>query len=280
MSRPYRFVLRALPDEYRRTHGDELVDTALELRNGRWSLRESAQLLTHGLRTRALTATGGSGRAAVGQAIMTTIELIAIGMVVLMTAWLFEIKVPLMTYATKQWMIPVIALTGAALLTRGRKPIIVMATVLTFAAQFGVRWPSSSSREFAAAITIQAVLIAVAGTWAVRQSAARTHPARSAVLLIGLGLVGILDSPIMLGNLLGISLLAGTVIGLLIAPWDPRLLLLAMCALVWNQLMMVPFFFGGPFADTPTWVWISRVVFAALVLALPTLALRRLRIAI
>ena len=56
----YRIVSRAYPIDYWREHGEEIIDTAKELHDDQWSFRESRQLLTNGLRTRSLEATGGS----------------------------------------------------------------------------------------------------------------------------------------------------------------------------------------------------------------------------
>ena len=56
----YRVVRQAYPTEYWEEYGDEVLDTANEMHDEQWSFRESRHLLAHGLRTRSLTATGGS----------------------------------------------------------------------------------------------------------------------------------------------------------------------------------------------------------------------------
>lgn len=56
----YPIVTRAYPNEYWESHRDEVLDTANELHDNKWSFRESLTLLVHGLRTRSLAATGGS----------------------------------------------------------------------------------------------------------------------------------------------------------------------------------------------------------------------------
>ena len=56
----YPIVTRAYPPEYWEAYGDELLDTANEMHDDKWSFRESRTLLVHGLRTRSLAATGGS----------------------------------------------------------------------------------------------------------------------------------------------------------------------------------------------------------------------------
>lgn len=47
--RPYRFVIRAYPPQHRRRHGDELIDTALAMTDGRWSARQALSFLGNGL---------------------------------------------------------------------------------------------------------------------------------------------------------------------------------------------------------------------------------------
>ncbi len=47
--RSYRWVIRTYPPYYRRQHGPELIETALELNGGRWSARESRSFLVQGL---------------------------------------------------------------------------------------------------------------------------------------------------------------------------------------------------------------------------------------
>lgn len=56
----YRLSMLAYPGPYRRAHGPEIVDTANELADGRWSARQSGALVAEGLRTRARLSTGGS----------------------------------------------------------------------------------------------------------------------------------------------------------------------------------------------------------------------------
>lgn len=58
----YRIASRAYPTEYWAEHGGEIVATANELNNDKWSFRESRQLLSNGLRTRSYEATGGELR--------------------------------------------------------------------------------------------------------------------------------------------------------------------------------------------------------------------------
>ena len=60
MSTMYRALLRCYPADYRDAHGDELVDTALELHDGRFSWREAASLAGNGLRQRAISTTHAS----------------------------------------------------------------------------------------------------------------------------------------------------------------------------------------------------------------------------
>jgi len=49
----YRLATRSFPSDFRADHGDEMVDTALELGGGSFSLREALSLMTAGVRTRA-----------------------------------------------------------------------------------------------------------------------------------------------------------------------------------------------------------------------------------
>lgn len=58
----YRFVTLSYPRGYWTEHGREIIETANEVHDGTWSFRESRHLLTTGLRTRSLAATGGTMR--------------------------------------------------------------------------------------------------------------------------------------------------------------------------------------------------------------------------
>lgn len=49
MRRPYRWSMWAYPQAYRDEHGDELIETALEMRDGQWSALESVSFLRQGL---------------------------------------------------------------------------------------------------------------------------------------------------------------------------------------------------------------------------------------
>ena len=48
--RHYRWAIRAYPPRFRRRHGGEIIDTAVDLSDGRWSLRQALSLLLGGLR--------------------------------------------------------------------------------------------------------------------------------------------------------------------------------------------------------------------------------------
>lgn len=61
MSR-YSIVTQTYPADYWREYGEEIVGTANEMHDDRWSFRESRRLLATGLQTRSLDATGGSVR--------------------------------------------------------------------------------------------------------------------------------------------------------------------------------------------------------------------------
>ena len=56
----YRWAIRAYPDLYRQEHGEELVATAVEMTESRWSIRQSASFVVEGLTMRAEEAAGGS----------------------------------------------------------------------------------------------------------------------------------------------------------------------------------------------------------------------------
>jgi len=58
----YRLSRRAYPTEYWAAHGEEIIATANELHDDKWSFRESRQLMSNGLRTRSFEATGGDLR--------------------------------------------------------------------------------------------------------------------------------------------------------------------------------------------------------------------------
>lgn len=71
----YRLSMLAYPSHYRRANGPEIVDTANELADGRWSARQSGALLIEGLRTRARLSTGGSTRQALASGIALGVAL-------------------------------------------------------------------------------------------------------------------------------------------------------------------------------------------------------------
>lgn len=50
MRRPYRLSMRAYPPGYRRRHGDEMIETALAMHDGRWSARQAVSFLANGTR--------------------------------------------------------------------------------------------------------------------------------------------------------------------------------------------------------------------------------------
>jgi len=81
MSR-YRIVSRTYPRDYWREHGDEILDTANELHNNRWSSREARHLCANGLRTRSLAATGASAEQMWIQALAFTLALMNVSVLV------------------------------------------------------------------------------------------------------------------------------------------------------------------------------------------------------
>ncbi len=58
----YRIASLAYPRQYWADHGDEIIATANELNDDKWSFREARQLASNGLRTRSFEATGGELR--------------------------------------------------------------------------------------------------------------------------------------------------------------------------------------------------------------------------
>lgn len=74
----YRVAMLAYPRPYRRHNGAEIVDTANELADGRWSARQSGALLMEGLRTRARLSTGGSTRQALASGIALGVALFSL----------------------------------------------------------------------------------------------------------------------------------------------------------------------------------------------------------
>lgn len=277
---PYRLVIRALPSDYRSEHGDELIDTALDLRDGRWSMRESALLLTHGMRTRAVEATGGSPRAAVSQAMMSTVELFGVGLVASVTTLLVTVWPRFSNFYVERWMIPLVAMTGVALVAKRPRLLIAAIAVLTFALNFGIRFPSSRDETFIVAFTMYPLLVVATGMWMLRDSAPRLHPARSLVLALVLSFVGIGFGSAALRAVVAIGTLGAIAGGLLLARWDPRPLLLAGCMVLWLEAQAWVFLLVNPSVEVPLWVWGWRVFVLALTIGLPWLAVRRLRLAI
>lgn len=278
--RPYRFVIRALPGDYRRQHGAELIDTALELRDGNWSVRESMHLLAHGLRSRALVATDASPQVAVTQAVMTTIELLAIGVVATMGSLVVTVESRFSIFYVDRWMIPLVLMTAFALLLRRPKVLVIALTVLTLATNFGLQFPPLRDRTFAVAMILQTLVVATAGVWVVLRGRPRLHPVRSFALVVVLTIVGIAFEPGALGRVFVIWLLGTLVLGLLIARWDPRPLLLVACVMFWQEGVAWVFLLVDPVAPVPLWAWMWRLVVLAAMIGLPWLAVRRLRVAV
>lgn len=119
----YRVAMLAYPAPYRRAHGPEIVDTANELADGRWSARQSGALLIEGLRTRARLSTGGSTRQALASGIALGVALF--GLVSLSGFALFGLSGPGGPLASWQ---------GVGGLAVGLVPLAVL-TVTT-------RWPA------------------------------------------------------------------------------------------------------------------------------------------
>jgi len=88
MTARYRLTMLAYPTSYRIDHGDELVETANELSDDRWSFRQARSLVAGGLRTRARLAASG-----------TTTALWTDGVGLALVLWLILRSVPSLAFA-------------------------------------------------------------------------------------------------------------------------------------------------------------------------------------
>ncbi len=125
MTDRYRLTMLAYPKEYRAEHGGELVETANELADDRWSSRQAASLLAGGLRTRARLAAAD-----------TSTGLWTDGVGLALVLWLVLRSVPSLTFA--------LGATGDIGAWRPSLPTtIAIAVFPAFVLTLTTRWPAA-----------------------------------------------------------------------------------------------------------------------------------------
>ncbi len=138
----YRLALRAYPKDYRNEYGDEVVDTANELTDDRWSPRQARSLVASGLRTRARLASAGTSRG---------LWVDGVGLALIL--WLLLVSVPILAYA--------IGITGEVrMLLRPSAPVAVAASLIpAFVLTVTTRWPAAMTITAAGLLAVIADLL-------------------------------------------------------------------------------------------------------------------------
>lgn len=272
MNRRYRLALRAWPLDYRTRYSDDLIDTALELNNGKFSWRELVSLVANGIGARHLAATAGNARRSIDDAVL-------VGFMLFMTSVLGEILHRMAAgarYGVADWpetrnsMLAYSAIGLAALATVRARTLAVVITALVAASWF---WgPASMARPELAAYSVASL----APLWWLARANRRTGLRVAAAALAWVGLlvaVGLGLGSYYIGH--DWLVLVVLIVGAAFSPFDPRLLGGALVYLATRLLVTSVGILNGPSwglgADQPA-VQIG-VMTIAVVLGVP--AMRR-----
>lgn len=219
----YRVAMLAYPAQYRRDNGPEIVDTANELADGRWSARQSGALLTEGLRTRTRLAAGGSPRQAWASGLALALALshvASLGLVIMISV--DESSGVVLSRPWRDALVVGLPLAGLTVTTRWPAALLVAApsAIYLVAPQDGGAW----SLPWAVVVVSQIppVLIAcmVAALGDGRRALSPTWTIGLLVLIVGAGFV---LSPVAAYEVTAWTLmLMLPVIGLALVPVDPR----------------------------------------------------------
>ena len=235
----YGLVTRAFPADYWAAHGDEILDTANELHDDRWSARESRSLLAHGLRTRSLAATGGSTAQIWVQCVALVMFVTVLGWVATSAAHVLGDNTPA---ASREYLLEnVIGLLVLVQLTRSTRWTSLCALAAVFVLTLTFASWSPGATPFIAALVILALGAVIART---RRDRA-VMPARLAVVLGTLHFAALTIDV----YLLGLMPLIFIPIGLLTVRLEPRII---GCAAVSTLLSIGFFLLFGPADATST----------------------------
>ena len=235
----YRIVMRAYPDDYRRRHGDELVDTANELSSRRWSFRQSRSLLIEGLRTRAWIASDGSSSGIWASGIGLAFALWFLMGAARPIAYLLGATGDVTHLGQSAWALMALALVPLAVLTTTTKWPAVLVIAASAIIQLGnaVRSEWDIIGHHPIAVGLSGVVVAVAPAWwmASRGKGRRALSPRAALLLLLALAVGVSyaeNSPNLVAVYLGVFI-GLPIVGLLLVTIDPRLLIAA--SVLWGR---------------------------------------------
>ena len=221
MNRLLRIALLTWPKTYRYRYGCDLVATALELTNGRLSLREVASMAANGLGARHLAATDGDTRRSWDSAALVCLMLVTGSILGEILHRTFS-NVP--TYAAADWsetQASALTLSAIGLVALAVLRLRVVAVVLSVLV--GVSWfwgPTMSAAEHAAYS-----IAALAPVWWLALSNERAGPLAVARMLGWVALVvasGLLVDNFYLAH--DAAVLIAGLVGLVVVPKDPRLL--------------------------------------------------------
>jgi hypothetical protein len=222
MTPQYRIALRAYPANYRREHGDELVQTAMELHPNGWSPRESVALLATGLRTRARLATGGSGRQAAASGVRLALLLTYITTLASTVVSRIGLTPNVTVVGTTAFLLaPIIPI---AVLTRStRWPAALLITVFEAVSQVEVfRYPLLGLAGYRlTVVTSVGIVVAIAWWLALKGDGRRAaSPLATMALLVAVFVTTVVDQHRFLGPL---TVVVGLVaIGICVMVLDPR----------------------------------------------------------
>lgn len=278
--RPYRIARRSMPEPYRADHGDELLATALDLHDGRWSAREAFSLCRHGLRTRTAVATQGSPKHAIRQTIYSAIEVLAAALAGFFASAGFASSP--VEVAINGWLTAGAGVATLIAIVIGHRTLVVGLPLLMIgvaaAANFG---PNDPPIDLAfIAIGVQSVALVAAGLWAVH-AGVRRHRLRTVAVALAIFASGATLGHMTTSGMTFLIVAALGLVGIALVPIDPRPLLVAGWCWLWQRLAGIVFAFEnlGDSSQQPTLLTILAVdaaVVAALI-ALSWFGLRRLR---
>lgn len=220
---PYRVVMLAYPRSYRRAHGPEIVDTANELADGRWSALQSGALLVEGLRTRARLSTGGAARQAWASGLAFALALSHVVSLALVVMISFDDSVSVV--GSRPWrdvLVVGLPLAGLTVTTRWPAALLVAAPTVIFlvAPQDGGAWSLPWSVVVVSQIPPVLIACMIAALGDGRRALSPTRAIGLLALIVGAGLV---LSPVAAYDATGWFLvLALPVIGLALVAVDPR----------------------------------------------------------
>ncbi|MCP4222487.1 MAG: hypothetical protein GY773_03995 [Actinomycetia bacterium] len=250
MSPRYAIVVRAYPNSYRHECGDELVETANELADHRWSFRQARSLAFEGLRTRARISTNGSPRLVWANGIAVALGLwyllrTAMPMTYLLGATGDVSGFSQSPRATMGFAL--VPLVGLVLTTRWPTAVLVTLTAI-FAA---IQAYQNDSRLFdhddlVSALISQGAIIGLAWWLALRGQGRRAFSPPTAIVLLAAFVATsyVFDSPGVI-EVLALLYIGLPILGLVMVTIDPRVLVAAttlwLLRTIWSVSMVLAF---------------------------------------